>query len=591
MRRGKVEYWKVLKFFWKYTKKYKFYASCVIFSVLIFSLVSIGLPIFYAKIVDIISAANFPVAESVFSQIIWVILTILGIELLSQIAWRLFTFGLVRLETKNVANIYEDAFEYISRHSNKFFSDNMSGWVIKKILKLAKSYERIADLLWFNIIRMFIFLVFIVITVAIQNITLGLIFIGYVIFNAIFQYYFQRYLWKFEVDANNKDSKLTWALSDAISNNYNISSFGSLKTEKKILSKFLDSWRIAQQRSWNKADWFYFITGLLLIVFETSVIYFAVLFWYRGQLSTGTIVLVMLYIGRIIEQIYMMSSVFKQFNMAVWEASEWLDLLEMQHEILDIEWAKPILIKNGKIEIKDIEFAYEKKEKNIFKNFSVKVNPWEKIAFVWKSGGWKSSILKLLMRFYDLHWGCILIDWQDISKVTQESLRQQISIVPQDPILFHRSIAENIKYGRQDASMEEVIAVSKKANCHEFISKMKDGYDTLVGERWVKLSGGERQRVAIARAMLENNNILLLDEATSALDSQSEKEIQIALDKLIKNKSVISIAHRLSTIKNMDKIFVIENWEILESWSHEYLINKKDWEYKKLWNIQTENFI
>ncbi len=198
---------------------------------------------------------------------------------------------------------------------------------------------------------------------------------------------------------------------------------------------------------------------------------------------------------------------------------------------------------------------------------------------------------KLLFRFYDLQRGKILIDGQDISQVTQESLRSQISLVPQEPILFHRSLRENILYGNPQATEEEMIAACKIAKCHDFITNLEQGYDTLVGERGMKLSGGERQRVAIARAVLQNNSILILDEATSALDSESEKRIQEAMDEVMKNKTVIVIAHRLSTIAKMDKIFVMNEGEIIEKGSHKELLAKEGGSYKKLWELQSGGFL
>jgi ATP-binding cassette subfamily B protein len=207
------------------------------------------------------------------------------------------------------------------------------------------------------------------------------------------------------------------------------------------------------------------------------------------------------------------------------------------------------------------------------------------------SGSGKSTLVKLLLRLHDIQKGKILVDGQDISKVTQESLRENISLVPQDPILFHRTLMENIRYGRFDATDTEVIEASKLAFCDKFIDKLHDGYATYVGERGIKLSGGERQRVAIARAILRNSPILILDEATSSLDSESEKYIQESLDRLTENKTVLVIAHRLSTIKEVDRIVVLDKGKIIEDGTHQELIKKKNGVYSRLWNIQVGGFI
>ncbi len=584
-------YSKVLKYFWFITKKHQIWFWLAIISSIITSLTFVITPIYWSELVDIVSNAETP-TEDILAQIWSVLIVLIIVWTTSMLAWRSFSIWMVRIEVKSITDIYNQFFDYTNKHSIRFFLDNMWGSLVRKIGKITRWYMRIMDILWFSIIRLLITIPFIIVVIFLENKTLWIIFFLYTVITVLFQYICNsKYLMKLEKAANEKDSKLTWWLWDTTTNNFNILSFGSIKLEKRIFAELVETrWKF-QTKSWMVSDIFYFFNWLLIVLFRIFALYFCIILWSDWVIDTAIIVLVMLYIIQIWDQIFFISNVFKQFNIAIWESAEALEILDQKHEITDKKWAKPIIIKNGKIEIKDINFSYNKKEKNIFKKLNIKINPGEKIAFVWKSGAWKSSILKLIMRFYDLHSGSIKIDWQDISHVQQETLRQQISIVPQEPILFHRSIADNIKYGKQDASMEEIIAVSKLANCHSFISNMKDWYDTLVWERWVKLSWWERQRVAIARAMLENNSILLLDEATSSLDSHSEHEIQIALDNLMKNKTVIAIAHRLSTIKHMDKIFVMENWEILESGSHEALLRKQDWHYSKLWNIQTQSFI
>jgi ATP-binding cassette subfamily B protein len=259
------------------------------------------------------------------------------------------------------------------------------------------------------------------------------------------------------------------------------------------------------------------------------------------------------------------------------------------HEIIDVKNANNLAVSQGEIEFKNVNFSYAKGV-NILKHFHMVIKPREKIALIGPSGGGKSTIVKLLLRFYDLTSGQILVDKQNLAKVTQNSLREQIAFVPQDPILFHRSLLENIRYGNPLATDEAVIQASKLAHAHEFITGFRQGYQTLVGERGVKLSGGERQRVAIARAILKNAPILVLDEATSSLDSESEMYIQDALKTLMQNKTVIVIAHRLSTIMQMNRIIVIDNGQIIESGKHKELLKLKDGVYQKLWQIQAGGF-
>ena len=266
-----------------------------------------------------------------------------------------------------------------------------------------------------------------------------------------------------------------------------------------------------------------------------------------------------------------------------------VEILDMDHEIRDARGASELVVKKGSIEFKKVSFNF-RKTRGIFKDFSLKIKGGEKVALVGPSGAGKSTITQLLLRFYDIGKGELLIDGQNTKQVTQDSLRDAIAYVPQDSVLFHRTLMENIRYGRRGATDEEVIEAAKKAHCHEFISQFPLGYDTYVGERGVKLSGGERQRVSIARAILKDAPILILDEATSSLDSESEAYIQDAFKTLMEGKTVIVIAHRLSTIMSVDRVIVLDEGKVVDSGTHKELIKRKGL-YKKLWDIQVGGFL
>jgi ATP-binding cassette subfamily B protein len=265
-----------------------------------------------------------------------------------------------------------------------------------------------------------------------------------------------------------------------------------------------------------------------------------------------------------------------------------VEILETPHEIVDKVGAKDLGVDKGEVEFKDVHFAFNE-NKDVFSGINLDIKGGEKVALIGPSGAGKSTTVKLLLRLYDLKFGSILIE--DIKEVTQESLHRNISLVPQDPILFHRSLMENIRYGREGASDEEVAEAARLAHCAEFIESLPLKYETLVGERGIKLSGGERQRIAIARAILKNAPILILDEATSSLDSHSESLIQDALGKLMENKTSIVIAHRLSTIRKMDRVIVIDDGRVSEQGSHDELLKNEDGLYKKLWNLQAGGFL
>ena len=267
-----------------------------------------------------------------------------------------------------------------------------------------------------------------------------------------------------------------------------------------------------------------------------------------------------------------------------------VEVMLLKHEIKDLPSAKKLLVKKGEIEFKDLGFSFSKTHEAL-KNINLIIKPGEKVALIGPSGAGKTTFVKLLLRLHSPTMGQILIDGQDISEVTQESLRENISMVPQDPVLFHRTLTENISYGKRNATKKEIEKVAKSAHCDEFIKDLPAGFETYVGERGIKLSGGERQRVAIARAILKNAPILILDEATSSLDSASEMLIQDALNNLMNNKTTIVIAHRLSTIQKMDRIIVIDNGEIIEQGNHNELLKNKNSLYKKLWELQAGGFL
>jgi ATP-binding cassette subfamily B protein len=259
------------------------------------------------------------------------------------------------------------------------------------------------------------------------------------------------------------------------------------------------------------------------------------------------------------------------------------------HEIRDVDGAKKIEVKEGEIIFNDITFGYSK-DRNVFENLNVKINAHQKIGLVGYSGSGKSTFNNLILRLFDVQKGEILIDGQDIKTITQESLHKQIAVIPQEPMLFHRSVMENIRYGKLDATDEEVYEAARLAMAHAFIERLPQGYQSLVGERGVKLSGGQRQRIAIARAVLKNAPILLMDEATSALDSVTEKAIQTILDNLISQKTVLIIAHRLSTISHLERILVFHEGKIVEDGTHHELLEVNGY-YAKMWHMQSDGFL
>jgi ATP-binding cassette subfamily B protein len=328
-------------------------------------------------------------------------------------------------------------------------------------------------------------------------------------------------------------------------------------------------------------------------LFSFQILTIAVCIWLftTGNVTIAALIFAITYLGRLTGSLFEITPIIRGMEQAFLDASNLTDILSEAPEVNDIPKAKKLHIKKGHVELNDVQFSYaDSSETNVINNLTLSIKPGERIGLAGHSGGGKTTLTKLLLRFADITGGSITIDGQDISKVTQDSLRGSIAYVPQEPYLFHRSLRENIAYARPEASDDEVLQAVKRANAYEFVKTLPAGLDTIVGERGVKLSGGQRQRIAIARAILKDAPILILDEATSALDSESEKLIQSALEKLMKNRTSIVVAHRLSTIAKLDRIIVLENGSIVEDGPHNALLKQKGL-YAKLWAHQSGGFI
>ncbi len=384
-------------------------------------------------------------------------------------------------------------------------------------------------------------------------------------------------------------STVTGKIVDAVTNILNSKLFTQLPFERDHLKNYLDyEVDTARKTFWfmERMRWFQFTATLSL---QVGIFIFALKLLYTKQINVGSFSMVAALSLLIISDARNLSRRFLEFFEYMGNITDGVQAIVRPHEILDADGASALSVQKGEIEFKDVSFQYAEGKK-VFDHLSVKINAGEKVGLVGFSGSGKSTFLNLIMRFFDLNQGAILLDGNNIADVTQDSLRSHISMIPQEPLLFHRSLMENIRYGKPAASDEEVIEAAKMAHAHEFIIEKKEAYESLVGERGVKLSGGQRQRVAIARAFLKNAPILLMDEATSSLDSVTEKFIQKSLLKLIENRTVVVIAHRLSTISHLDRILVFHDGRIIEEGSHAELLQKNG-HYARLWNMQAGGFL
>ena len=544
-------------------------------------------PIFYKEIIDILSSST-GITNELSLNAIGVLMIILWIKIASFIVYRLYDFWAIALEMNIQEWINNFFLQKLQYHSYKFFSENMSWSLISKFRKGVSAFEKLSGIFWWQILPFITNVTIILIIIGVQNIWISIwIFIVILIFTRL-QYVLYKYIHPYQEKANALDSEQGGLLSDLIINNHTIKLFASEKKEERKYAKLNYDTAHARKIQYHKSIWIWGSSAAIWIILEVGIMYLAIRMWGNGTISLGMIVLLQTYILRLIDFLWGIGQTLRHTFIAISEASEILKIIDTPHEIQD-KSDKKLKVKHGEIRFEGVDFSYG--ENQIFHNLKLHIKPNQRVALVGESGSGKTTITKLLFRLYDIPSWEILIDDQNIAEVTQESLRSSMSMIPQDPILFHRSIRENIAYGKPNASDEEIIAAAKMARCHQFISHLKDGYETLVGERGIKLSGGERQRVAIARAILENKQIIVMDEATSALDSESEFLIQEAMEELMKHKTVLIIAHRLSTIMKMDEIIVMDQGKVVEKGSHKELLAKPEGIYKKLRDIQSGGFI
>ena len=559
------------------------------FSLVIATVASMTWAIVIRQFFDVLSQdiAKDVAVNALIGLLFWLLL----VECTEWIGWRVTGLISGYFQPLIMTNLVNRCFAYLHLHSHAFFSDNFSGALVKKVTRFARSFEDMQDKFIFDMIPLALKMLIIVAVLTYLNWVLGTIMIVWMVIFLILTWRMSLIKLKHDFAKSAADTKVTASLADTITNSENVKLFAAHKFESQRFNNDTLEWARRMMKSNWLHIWFDGFQALLMIALEFGILYSAINLWGEGKLVLADFFLIQAYVFETFHQLWDFGRNIRDLYERLADAEEMTVILNTPHKIKDKRGAKVLHVRHGNIDFKSVNFAYSKGEESVIHDLSFKVRPGEKVALIGPSGGGKSTLVKLLLRLYDIRKGQILIDGQNIAYVTQESLHSSISLVPQDPILFHRTLMENIRYGRRDATDEEVVAASKMARCHEFIGDFSKGYNTFVGERGVKLSGGQRQRVAIARAILSNARILVLDEATSSLDSESELLIQEALFNLMKQKTTIIVAHRLSTIMSADRIFVLKDGRICEQGSHGDLVNKKGSLYGKLWNMQVGGYL
>lgn len=576
-------------YIWPHIKKYSvlFYSVFLLFGVRVLT-ENIIRPIFFKRIIDTFSdlyTDKFLLAPKLFQ----LFLIILFINLFLLVLARFGKFLMFKFEINVIKKLRDFTFKKITNNSQSFFNNTFSGSLVTKSRRFVGSFEQMFDILVYDFYASLIICTGIFIVVFNQSPKIGLIFLAFFFVYLFVILFFIRFKIKYDLAEAKADSRIGGRLADVFGNILAVKIFSARKNEIVSFDEVTNDAANKSKKSWFFALKIELIQSVLVFSTNSAILYYMINLWLDNKISTGTVVLVQTYMVIVFEKLWNMSNSFMRFMKALADMQEVFDILNSVPDILDPEKPEKIKMNKGHLVFKDVNFVY-KNGQEVLNNFNLDIKPGERIGIVGHSGAGKSTITNLILRFMDVTGGMITVDDQDIRNVTQDDLRTRISYVPQESILFHRTIRENIAYGKPNATMKEIEEVAKKAYAHEFISKLPHTYETYVGERGVKLSGGERQRVAIARAMIKDSPILILDEATSALDSISEKYIQDALNELMKGKTTIVIAHRLSTIQKMDRIIVLEDGKIVEDGNHQELLAKEG-NYADLWNHQVGGFI
>ncbi len=566
------------------SRPYRVAAFLALLAVTISSVINPLVPYVFKRIIDSINGVQGFGPESAW---VWALIYV-SVGFIEAMSWRGSGFAGMRWVTGVRATAREELTRYVTRHSYSFFSDRFAGAIANKIKNAADGVNSMASGILWQWFGLFIWIVIGFVLVFYTNPYVGAIFFAWVAVITPLNYFMMKKKVPLGIEAQRLETKLQADTIDLLTNMNAMRDYSRRSFELSKLRSLIVIRRVAGMRNWTFGEWALTLNTVLEGLFTGGMMFTTIYAWSLNLITAGDIILILGLIVSIRGDLAHMGSNFNEFSETISQVREGLGEILENHEITDIAGARELKVSRGEVMFDNVSFKYETQD--IFKNLSLKIDPGQRVGLVGRSGAGKSTFMKLLTRQYNLSGGRVLIDGQDITMVKQESLRDSIAVVPQDPLLFHRSLKDNIAYGRLDASDAEVVGVAQQAQAHQFINILPKKYDTLVGERGVKLSGGERQRVAIARAFLKNAKILLLDEATSSLDSESELMIQDALKKLMEGKTVIAIAHRLSTLRSMDRILVLDDSQIVEDGTHEELL-KLGGIYAELWGHQAGGFL
>lgn len=551
--------------------------------VMISTLAEVLVPMFSGRIVDAISGGGNEALSGALSAFATV--AALG---LTSVVLRFFVFNaIIKLTLKMMAEIVNDGFYKVQRFSTDWHANSFAGSTVRKVTRGMWALDSLNDILLIALLPSVVMLVGASVLLGSYWPVMGLVVaLGSIIYITFTVLMSVGYVAPAASLANAWDTRLGGALADAVSCNSVVKAFGAEHREEDRLKHVLSKWDTRTRRTWKRGTLNGTIQGFLMTLMQAGILGTGLYMWTQGLASAGDITFVLAMFFVLQGYLRDVGMHIRNLQRSVNDMEELVALNSMSLGVEDKSGAKAIAIRDGAIKFDHVTFRYGSHATPLYRDFSVAIKPGERVGLVGYSGSGKTTFVKLIQRLYDIKDGAITIDGQNIAEHQQASLRSQIAIVQQEPILFHRTLAENIAYGRPDASRAEIIEAAKQANAHDFIMSLPKQYETLVGERGVKLSGGERQRVAIARAFLADAPVLILDEATSSLDSESEVMIQEAMERLMVGRTTLVIAHRLSTVRALDRLLVFDKGKIVEEGNHEALIRLSGGIYRRLFERQ-----
>lgn len=575
-------------FLWFFIKKQKLGFLIVTLASLVTSISATVWPYLISDLVDALNDYNGPLSEAIH---------VLKVPLISALVFWVSLEGLARVRgyvasrvmPRFQTQIRDEAFKYVSKHSHNYFVSNLVGGIANRISDLPRGAHLVVDVLITIFIPIIVSLVISCSIFSTLHIKLSLILGGWLGLHVVIIAILSRKASQLSQVQSEARTLVQGKIVDCISNHLNVRLFTRHEHEERRLMSYQEDERIKLQRALTFIEHMKLFLSVLGLFGMASLLFTTFSLWQQQIISIGSVVLVVNTVINVLAQMNVASEEVTYLLREIGICKQALQIFQDPIGVKDQPEAGELVVTAGTIRFEDVTFCYRSSEQ-VFSNQSFEIKGGQKIGLVGFSGSGKTTLVSLLLRLYEVESGRILIDEQDINFITARSLRENIAFIAQEPTLFHRSVIENIRYGNINATDEEIVEAAKKANCHDFILKLEEGYDTQVGERGIKLSGGQRQRIAIARAILKNAPIVVMDEATSALDVVTEKLVRESLNNLIKGKTTIIIAHKLATVLDVDRILVFDKGMIVEDGTHKELLQKGE-HYAMMWNLQHDGLL